>query len=72
MVAGRSLLSAHRGTGGIARLRCPQNVAYGFNAPPSSAVGSQNCERLQLPVRKPQFRLQQRRPFFDLVENVPS
>jgi hypothetical protein len=39
----------------VARLRLPQNVACGFPAPRSSAVDSQHCERLQLPVRKTQF-----------------
>jgi len=34
----------------------------------SSAVGSQHCERLQLPAWETQFRCQQRCPFFDLVE----
>jgi hypothetical protein len=29
-------------------------------------------KRLQLPVREAQFRFQQRCPFFDLVEGVPS
>src|SRR5664279_2890499 len=56
----------------VTRLRLPQNVACGFTAPRSSAVGSQHCKRLQLPVRKTQFRFQQRYPFFDLVEDVPS
>src|SRR5258708_30469243 len=56
----------------VARPRFPQNVACGFTAPRSSAVGSQHCKRLQLPVREAQFRFQQRCPFFDLVEGVPS
>src|ERR1035437_5901058 len=56
----------------VARPRFPQTVACGFTAPRSSAVGSQHCKRLQLPVREAQFRLQQRCPFFDLVEGVPS
>src|SRR5580704_16725819 len=56
----------------VARLRFPQNVACRFTAPRSSAVGSQHYKRLQLPVRETQFWLQQRCPFFDLVENVPS
>jgi hypothetical protein len=56
----------------VARLRFPQNVACGFTAPRSSAVGSQHCKRLQLPVREAQFGFQQRCPFFDLVEGVPS
>ncbi|WP_446471736.1 IS66 family transposase, partial [Bradyrhizobium australafricanum] len=38
----------------------------------SSTVGSQHRKRLQLPIRKAQLRLQQRCPFFDLVEGVPS
>ena len=38
----------------------------------SSAVGSQHCKHLQLPVREAQFGCQQRRPFFDLVEGVPG
>ena len=38
----------------------------------SSAVGSQHCKRLQLPVGEAQFRCQQRCPFFDLVEGVPG
>src|SRR5664279_4453128 len=56
----------------VARPRFPQNVACGFTAPRSSAVGSQHCKRLQLPVREAQFRLQQRCPFFDLVEHAPG
>src|SRR5579864_30332 len=55
----------------VARLRFPQNVACGFTAPRSSAVGSQHRKGLQLPVREAQFWLQQRCPFFDLVEIVP-
>ena len=39
----------------VTRLRLPQNVACGFTAPRSSAVDSQHCERLQLPMRKAQF-----------------
>jgi len=39
----------------VAHLRFPQNVACGFTAPRSSAVDSQHCERLQLPVREAQF-----------------
>src|ERR1700724_3503531 len=38
----------------------------------SSAVASQHCKRLQLPVGEAQFRCQQRCPFFDLVEGVPG
>src|SRR5215467_12117591 len=56
----------------VARLRFPQNVACGFTAPRSSTVASQHCERLQLPVREAQFRLQQRGPGSDLVEHLPS
>src|SRR5260370_9457392 len=56
----------------VARPRFPQNVACGFTAPRSSAVGSQHCKRLQLPIRETQLRFQQRCPFFDLVEGVPS
>ena len=62
----------HRVTGGGHPPRFPQNVACGFTAPRSSAVGSQHCKCLQLPVREAQFRLQQRCPFFDLVEGVPG
>jgi hypothetical protein len=36
-----------------------------------AAVGSQHCQRLQLPIGETQFWGQQRRPFFDLVEGVP-
>src|SRR5216683_3808364 len=56
----------------VARLRFPQNVACGFPAPRSSAVGSQHCKSLQLPVREAQLWFQQRCPFFDLVEAVPT
>jgi len=38
----------------VARPRFPQNVACGFTAPRSSAVDSQHCKRLQLPVREAQ------------------
>src|SRR6185369_16755979 len=38
----------------------------------SSAVASQHCKRLQLPVGEAQFRCQQRCPFFDSVESVPG
>src|ERR1700740_2077729 len=38
----------------------------------SSAVASQHCKRLQLPVGEAQFRCQQRCPFFDSVEGVPG
>src|SRR5258705_7338687 len=43
-----------------------------FPAPRSSAVDSQHRECLQLPVGETQFRSQQRRPLFDLVERVPG
>src|SRR5262249_1271678 len=49
----------------------PQNVACGFPAPRSSAVGSQHRECLQLPVGETQLRSQQRCTLFDLVEGVP-
>src|SRR5712671_6252706 len=38
----------------------------------SSAVASQHCKRLQLPVGEAQFRCQQRCPFFDSIEGVPG
>ena len=68
----RSVSSLTGSPEAVARLRFPQNVACGFTAPRSSAVGSQHCKCLQLPVREAQFRFQQRCPFFDLVEGVPS
>ena len=39
----------------VARLRFPQNVASGFPAPRSSAIGSQHREALQRPIGKMQF-----------------
>src|ERR1019366_8261502 len=39
----------------VARLRFPQNVACGFPAPRSSAIGSQHREALQRPIGKMQF-----------------
>jgi hypothetical protein len=39
----------------VARLRFPQNVACGFPAPRSSAIGSQHREALQHPIGKTQF-----------------
>jgi hypothetical protein len=57
--------------GTVARPRFPQNVACRFPAPRSSAVGSQHCECLQLPVWEAQLRSQQRRPLLDLIEGVP-
>ena len=42
------------------------------NAPRSSAVGSQHCKGLQLPIWEAQFWCQQRCPFFDLVECIPG
>ena len=39
----------------VARLRFPQNVACGFPAPHSSAIGSQHREALQRPIGKMQF-----------------
>ena len=40
----------HRSPEAVARLRLPQNVACGFPALRSSKIGSQHCDRLQLPV----------------------
>ena len=56
----------------FARLRFPQNVACGFTAPRSSAVGSQHCQHLQFPVGETQFWFQQPSPLFDLVEGIPG
>src|ERR1019366_10360217 len=57
--------------GAVTCPRFPQNVACGFPAPRSSAVGSQYCELLQLPIWEAQFWRQQRCPFFDLVVRLP-
>jgi hypothetical protein len=42
----------------VARLQFPQNVACGFTALRSSAVGLQHCKSLQLRIREAQLWLQ--------------
>src|ERR1019366_5722482 len=70
-VGRRDCTSGTGSPGAVTCPRFPQNVACGFPAPRSSAVGSQYCELLQLPIWEAQFWRQQRCPFFDLVVRLP-